>query len=43
MKYLHQSVDKASRESVKELFDEGGMGGVIALDNNGNGEWTAYE
>ncbi len=37
MKYLNQSLANASDLTIKELLIEGGFGGVIALDNNGNG------
>ena len=37
MKYLHESVHKAAAHCVEELRHDGGDGGVIALDNKGNG------
>lgn len=37
MKYLNQSVDNASGWTISKLLVEGGLGGVIALDNDGNG------
>ncbi|KAH9894904.1 asparaginase [Cubamyces lactineus] len=36
MKYLHESLDVAARACVEELRVDGGIGGVIALDNSGN-------
>nr|VWO97593.1 O-methyltransferase CTB2 (EC (Cercosporin toxin biosynthesis cluster protein 2) [Ganoderma boninense] len=36
MKYLHESVSAAARACVEELRHDGGVGGVIALDNAGN-------
>ena len=37
MKYLHESVSVAARVCVEDLRRDGGVGGVIALDNAGNG------
>ena len=37
MQYLHEPLETACREAVTELFDGGGMGGVVALDDEGNG------
>jgi len=36
MKYLNESLDNASGSTIKKLLVEGGLGGVIALDNDGN-------
>ncbi|KAI0331159.1 asparaginase [Cubamyces sp. BRFM 1775] len=36
MKHLHESLDVAARACVEELRVDGGIGGVIALDNSGN-------
>lgn len=38
MKYLHEPVERAAKVCVEELRRDGGVGGVIALDNAGNGE-----
>ena len=38
MKYLHEPVGVAAKACVEELRRDGGIGGVIALDNAGNGE-----
>ncbi len=38
MKYLHEPLSTAAKASVEELRRDGGIGGVIALDNEGNGE-----
>lgn len=38
MKYLHEPLSKAAKACVEDLRRDGGMGGVIALDNRGNGE-----
>ena len=38
MQYLDESVHKAGRTVVEALRREEGAGGVIALDNQGNGE-----
>lgn len=38
MKHLREDVKKASDTVVKELAKNQGLGGVIALDNRGNGE-----
>ncbi|KAG8854583.1 hypothetical protein FRB96_007453 [Tulasnella sp. 330] len=35
MRFKHESVGKAAATVVKELFAEGGIGGVIALDGQG--------
>jgi isoaspartyl peptidase/L-asparaginase-like protein (Ntn-hydrolase superfamily) len=44
MKFLHQSVDKASKICLEELDKDGGKGGVILLDSNGNckSQWLFY-
>ncbi|KAI0790695.1 nucleophile aminohydrolase [Abortiporus biennis] len=36
MKYLHESVNESAKQCVEELRKDGGIGGVIALDNKGN-------
>jgi len=36
MRYLNESVGKAAKHCVEELRRDGGIGGVIALDNKGN-------
>ncbi|EIW63441.1 asparaginase [Trametes versicolor FP-101664 SS1] len=36
MKYLHEPVERAAKVCVEELRRDGGVGGVIALDNAGN-------
>jgi isoaspartyl peptidase/L-asparaginase-like protein (Ntn-hydrolase superfamily) len=36
--YLNELLDKAANRVVKDLLDAGGIGGVIALDNNGHGK-----
>ena len=38
MRYLGESVKKASKHCVEELRKDGGIGGVIALDNKGRGK-----
>ena len=40
MKYLNESVEQAARSCVEELRQNGGIGGVIALDNKGHGAYT---
>jgi len=37
MQYLGESLDKATQNVIDDLFNEGGMGGVIAVDRDGNG------
>ena len=37
MKYLHEPLEKAAKHCVEELRRDGGVGGVVALDNRGNG------
>lgn len=37
MRYLREPLAKAAKYCVEELFRNGGMGGVIALDNKGHG------
>ena len=37
---MHEPLDVAARACVEELRGDGGIGGVIALDNSGNGEWV---
>lgn len=41
MQYFHESIEDATAWAVKELEKQGGIGGIIALDNQGNGK-TAY-
>ncbi|KAG1746098.1 nucleophile aminohydrolase [Suillus lakei] len=36
MQYLGESLDEATQNVIDDLFKEGGMGGVIALDRDGN-------
>lgn len=36
MKYLDEPLAKAAKHCVEELRHDGGVGGVIALDNQGN-------
>ena len=36
MKYLDEPLEKAAKHCVEELRHDGGVGGVIALDNQGN-------
>ncbi|KAI1783150.1 asparaginase [Ganoderma leucocontextum] len=36
MKYLHEPISVAAKACVEELRGDGGVGGVIALDNAGN-------
>ncbi|KAH7888460.1 asparaginase [Phlebopus sp. FC_14] len=36
MQYLEESLEQAAQQVVDDLFNDGGMGGVIALDRNGN-------
>ncbi|KAI0344637.1 asparaginase [Trametopsis cervina] len=36
MRYLNESLHKATEHCVEELRKDGGLGGVIALDNKGN-------
>ncbi|KAF8891687.1 nucleophile aminohydrolase [Infundibulicybe gibba] len=36
MKFLHEPVQKAAKRAVEDLFQEDGLGGVIALDSLGN-------
>ena len=43
MKYLGEPVEKAAKHCVEELRHDGGVGGVIALDNQGHCEYpTMY-
>jgi hypothetical protein len=37
MQYLDESVEEAAQRVVDDLFRDGGMGGVIAVDRQGNG------
>jgi L-asparaginase / beta-aspartyl-peptidase len=39
MQYLGESVHQAARSVVETLRRDGGAGGVIALDNQGNGKY----
>jgi hypothetical protein len=38
MQYLNEPVHKAAQSVVEALRREEGVGGVIALDNQGNGK-----
>jgi hypothetical protein len=38
MQYLNEPVHKAAQSVVEALRREGGIGGVIALDDEGNGK-----
>lgn len=40
MRYLGENVEQASRHCVEELRQDGGIGGVIALDNQGKGAYS---
>lgn len=37
MQFLGKTLEKAAKQTVDELYALGGLGGVIALDNKGNG------
>lgn len=37
MEYLGESVEKAAKAVVEDLYTQGGLGGVIAVDSRGNG------
>jgi len=39
VKYLHEPLESAAKHAVEDLRQNGGTGGVIALDNLGNGAW----
>lgn len=38
MQYLDESVAEAAKHVVTNLFKDGGMGGIIAVDRQGNGK-----
>ena len=38
IRYKGESLNKASNATVQDLFSLGGLGGVVALDNKGNGK-----
>jgi isoaspartyl peptidase/L-asparaginase-like protein (Ntn-hydrolase superfamily) len=38
MQYLHETVSQASSHVVRDLLQAGGLGGVICVDTDGNGE-----
>lgn len=40
MKFSNISLEKAAVAAVEELRRDGGIGGVIAIDNEGNGAYT---
>jgi isoaspartyl peptidase/L-asparaginase-like protein (Ntn-hydrolase superfamily) len=40
VRYLNETLDKAANRAVQDLVKDGGIGGVIALDNHGNGEFV---
>jgi isoaspartyl peptidase/L-asparaginase-like protein (Ntn-hydrolase superfamily) len=35
--FLGESLEKAAESAIEELDQDGGLGGVIAIDNLGNG------
>jgi len=37
MQYLGEPLGEATQNVIDDLFKEGGIGGVIALDRDGNG------
>lgn len=37
MQYLDEPLDVATQHVVDDLFKNGGMGGIIAVDRQGNG------
>jgi beta-aspartyl-peptidase (threonine type) len=37
MQYLGESVGEATQKVIDDLLKEGGIGGIIALDIDGNG------
>lgn len=39
MRFFKQSLAMASASAVNDLAKDGGIGGVIALDDKGNGEF----
>jgi beta-aspartyl-peptidase (threonine type) len=41
IRYLGESLEKAAEYAVEELHQHGGIGGVIALDNMGNGMYAS--
>lgn len=42
MKLLGESAEEASQRVVKDLYDLGGLGGVIVLDREGNGAFLHF-
>lgn len=42
MKYLDEPLGKAAKHCVEELRHDGGVGGVIALDNQGNCKYSRH-
>ena len=40
VKLLHEPLKKAAQQAVDDLRKDGGLGGVVALDRNGNGKKT---
>ncbi|PPQ89546.1 hypothetical protein CVT25_012218 [Psilocybe cyanescens] len=36
VRYLHESLDQATRHIIQDLLKDGGLGGIIALDTDGN-------
>lgn len=38
MQYLDESVEEATQHVVNDLFRDGGIGGIIAVDRQGNGK-----
>lgn len=39
MQYLREPLAVAAKKAVDDLYADGGLGGVIALDHEGNGMW----
>lgn len=42
MKYMYEPLEKAAKHCVEELRHDGGVGGVIALDNQGNCKYLTF-
>lgn len=43
VQYLREPLERAAKRAVEDLFVEGGIGGVIALDDYGNGMLSLFD
>lgn len=42
MRYLDEPIEEAARNVVSDLLEDGGLGGIIAVDKQGNGRTISH-